>query len=206
MADTKVSALTAATAAAAANEIPINEAGTSKKLTVSLLRDFLGDHKAHLASDHSVSTVAPTKVTSLDTTLVAGTYRFSYWLILQSATTSVGLNFAINYTGTATRIVAMLQWPDTGVSAALGAMDDTANAATGQIVAYSNTRVENTTTATMSTGTTGVVTADVDHFATIEGIVVTSDGGNLELWHGSETATATRVEGPGSSVLITRVV
>jgi hypothetical protein len=41
MSDTKVSALSAATAAASANEIPINEAGTSKKLTVSLLRDFM---------------------------------------------------------------------------------------------------------------------------------------------------------------------
>ena len=34
MGDTKISALTAASAAALANEIPINEAGTSKKLTV----------------------------------------------------------------------------------------------------------------------------------------------------------------------------
>lgn len=34
MADTKVSALTAATVAATSNELPINEAGTSKKLTV----------------------------------------------------------------------------------------------------------------------------------------------------------------------------
>lgn len=33
MADTKISALTAASAAAAANEFPINEAGTTKKLT-----------------------------------------------------------------------------------------------------------------------------------------------------------------------------
>lgn len=37
MADTKTSALTAATAALAADEIPINEAGTSKKLTVTQL-------------------------------------------------------------------------------------------------------------------------------------------------------------------------
>ncbi len=34
MADTKVSALTAATNALTADELPINEAGTSKKLTV----------------------------------------------------------------------------------------------------------------------------------------------------------------------------
>jgi len=38
MADTKISALPAATAAADANELAINEAGTSKKVTVAQLR------------------------------------------------------------------------------------------------------------------------------------------------------------------------
>lgn len=40
MADTKISALTAATVVAAANELAINEAGTSKKITASQLRDY----------------------------------------------------------------------------------------------------------------------------------------------------------------------
>jgi hypothetical protein len=38
--DTKISALTAAGAAAGANEIPINEAGTSKKLTVTQIQAY----------------------------------------------------------------------------------------------------------------------------------------------------------------------
>jgi hypothetical protein len=41
MADTKVSGLPAASAVAAANEVPINEAGTSKKVTVAQLQAFL---------------------------------------------------------------------------------------------------------------------------------------------------------------------
>lgn len=41
MADTKISALPAATAGAAANEFAINEGGTSKKLTGSLLKAFV---------------------------------------------------------------------------------------------------------------------------------------------------------------------
>lgn len=41
MADTKISALSAATTAAAANELAINETGTSKKLTVDLLQQYL---------------------------------------------------------------------------------------------------------------------------------------------------------------------
>lgn len=43
MADTKISALTAATAMADANEFAINEAGTSKKLTGTLINAWIGD-------------------------------------------------------------------------------------------------------------------------------------------------------------------
>jgi len=41
MADTKISALSAATAVAAANELAINEAGTSKKITAEQLKDYI---------------------------------------------------------------------------------------------------------------------------------------------------------------------
>lgn len=41
MADSKISALTAASVAAAANEFAINEAGTSKKLTAMQLKDYI---------------------------------------------------------------------------------------------------------------------------------------------------------------------
>lgn len=41
MADTKISALTAASAALGADEIPVNEAGTTKKLTLSQLNAFV---------------------------------------------------------------------------------------------------------------------------------------------------------------------
>lgn len=42
MADTKISALTAASAALGADELAINEAGTSKKLTVALIQTLIG--------------------------------------------------------------------------------------------------------------------------------------------------------------------
>ncbi len=41
MADTKISALTAAAAAAAANELAINEAGTSKKVTMAQVATYV---------------------------------------------------------------------------------------------------------------------------------------------------------------------
>jgi len=43
MADTKISALAAASAAAAANELPINEAGTNKKLTLAQVAALLAN-------------------------------------------------------------------------------------------------------------------------------------------------------------------
>lgn len=53
MADAKISALTAATAAAGTNEIAINEAGTSKKLTVAQI--LTADHHASYSEHDSIA-------------------------------------------------------------------------------------------------------------------------------------------------------
>lgn len=156
-----------------------------------------------LGSQHTVASATATEVTGLQQTLVAGTYIFEYYLIIQSTSTGIGLTFGINYTGTVTKMVNWLTWPDTGVTAALGAVDDVANATTGQIVAYSVSRTETTTAPNLSTGTTGVATANVDCIVKLSGILVVSDGGDLELWHGSESGTQTSVE-VGSSLVVTR--
>jgi hypothetical protein len=56
MADTKISALTAAGAAADANEFAINEAGTSKKLSASLLKTYVNTAPLWAAGTSSAST------------------------------------------------------------------------------------------------------------------------------------------------------
>lgn len=58
--DTKISALTAAGSAAGANEIPINEAGTTKKVTVTQLMALFGDA---LANSAGAAGQAPTAAT-----------------------------------------------------------------------------------------------------------------------------------------------
>lgn len=55
MADTKTSALPAATVAAYANEFPINEAGTSKKLTNTLIHELYTKKGADVASAGTVT-------------------------------------------------------------------------------------------------------------------------------------------------------
>ncbi len=153
---------------------------------------------------HSVASTTQTEVTELQQTLVAGTYRFSYFLICRSATAADGLTFAINYTGTATHLVAMLSWPDVGVVASTGQVEDAGAAATGQVVAHSVTHTEATTVGNLSTGTAGVRNAATDVFLKIEGVVIVTDGGDFELWHGCESTNATTVE-IGSSLLMIRV-
>lgn len=53
MADTKISALTAAGSAAAANELPINEAGTSKKVTAAQIKTFVNNAPVFAAGSAS---------------------------------------------------------------------------------------------------------------------------------------------------------
>lgn len=69
MADTKISALAAATVADDANELAINEAGTSKKLTVALLR---GRMPGGIASITAAAAIANTETVVVSATLPAG--------------------------------------------------------------------------------------------------------------------------------------
>ncbi len=158
----------------------------------------------YVSTLHTNSTTTPTEVTSLQQTLVAGAYRFSYFLICQTSNTADGLTFAVNYTGTVTTMTAMLTYPDANALASTGQVDDVANAAAAQLVGHSVTKTKNTTTPTLSTGTGGATTADSNLFIKIEGVIVVSDGGDFELWHGSESTNATRVE-VGSNLLMIRV-
>jgi len=59
MADTKISALTAASVAAAANELAINETGTSKKVTLTQVMALFGD----ALGNQSSATQAPAAAT-----------------------------------------------------------------------------------------------------------------------------------------------
>ncbi len=124
MADTKISALAAASAAAAANEFAINEAGTSKKLTGALLKAFAGPtlitgNSGTVASEAAPSetlqiltadnadiptTTVVTQLTAL--TVGVGWWRAEYDIIWQSHVTSTGITFIVSHTGTAANFLA----------------------------------------------------------------------------------------------------
>jgi hypothetical protein len=206
MADTKISALAAASAAAAANELAINEAGVSKKLTITQIEAYLRTRGLpvvmSLSGDYTNATTTGTSVTGLKfASLVAGTYLARWTLFVASDTTTTSFKFGVNYTGTVTRMMNMAQFPSAGVNAATGTLIDVANATTGQILAYANSTTETTTAPNLGPWV-GVTTINVFHRIMVETLVVVSDGGDLELYAGAEVATTITVKAGSSGVLI----
>jgi len=158
-----------------------------------------------LTADHSISSTTGTEVTDLTMALEAGTYTVDYYLIVQSATTSVSPMLGINFDGTAAVKSFMYMFADAGTSllAELYTMDDE-GVNTAGFIAGRATRTYSTTAPNLgSTATLAVSTVDVDIPIRITGLLIVTVAGNLELWHSSETATATRVE-TGSSLVVVR--
>jgi hypothetical protein len=206
MADTKISALTAAAAALLADELPVNEAGTTKKLTLTQVKTLLQTlgmpRVTRLDSQHQLASTTGTEVTDLSQTLEAGTYTFTYALIVRSATTTVGPMLGVNFTGTGSpRMHFRFADATTALTAEIHSMGNQGNKAFGFISGMAS-NAETTTAPDMGT-TVGVQTAATDTLCFIEGIIIVTGSGDLELWHSSETATNTSVE-VGSSLVVIR--
>jgi len=209
MADTKISGLSAVTAAAGANELAVNEAGTSKKASLTQVATYLRTVGmpvvVRLGSDYTNSTTTGTEITGLSFVgLVAGTYRAEWLLFMQSAATTTSPKFGVNYTGTATRMMAHARFPSAGVTAATGQIEGSVNATTGQVYAYAATVTETTTVPDLGPWT-GVVTAAENCYIIVDVLIVVSDTGDLELWAGSEVDTSVITIVTGSSGILTRL-
>jgi hypothetical protein len=204
MADTKISALAAASAAAAANELAINEAGASKKLTVQQIADFLftrisgssgaaGPYSTiqKLSADSADQSVLATPGVVMTTTGVgAGTWKFRYFGIYQSAATTTGIKLFVNHTGTSAQFATVMYFPDNSATAATGTGLGISGAAIGRVFSAYAEAVKNTS----SFPSVGVVTANADIPVIVEGIIVVSVSGNLELKLGTEVdASAVRL-------------
>lgn len=201
MADTKISALPAASAAAAANELGINEAGTSKKLTVAQLQDFLGVSKKVLAADQTSTSTTMAKVTGLDAVCGVGTWTFKYHCLWQTTATGTAVKFGVNHSGTVTRFVVEATGAEATTAASTGAMDQV-HAAFGLRSGGSNRAISTTTSIF---GPTAADTANADMLCVIQGVIVVSVSGNLELYFGSEATGSTQTIEAGSCLVLTKV-
>jgi hypothetical protein len=134
-----------------------------------------------------VSESAGTLTTVMTTTGVgAGTWAFKYMLRYQSAATTTGIGTAVNHSGTVSSFVSMSRFVSTGGAAATGIADQAAATNAGQLVEGKAERALNT----MSSATAGVDTINADLLLVLEGIVVVTASGNLELKVRTEVAAS----------------
>ena len=155
---------------------------------------------ARLSADQSNSTTTLTEVTNLSTATGTGTYIFQYMLITQSAATTTGQRFSVNYDGTVTSFVANWYGVDATATASTAAMSQAATGAAMQVFSVNSARAKSTT----GWGTSiSVDTANADMLVLIDGIMIVTVAGNIELWHASEVAASSTVKA-GSSLILTK--
>lgn len=176
-------------------------------MPIPLLAPHLGlgaPRVSRLGAQHSISSATGTKVTGLDQALEIGTFIFNYYLIIRSATLTVSPLLGVNFTGTGTPLMVFRFADDTAaLTDEKHTMSNQGSQAFGFISGMANA-VKTTSAPNMgSSATNAVKTVATDIFVIIEGLVIVTVAGNIELWHSSETATATSVE-VGSSLMVVR--
>jgi len=161
-----------------------------------------GPTTAKLTADYTNSTTTGTNVSGLNVTLAAGTWRYSYWLAVRIATIANASDFGVNFSGTQTLLTAQLTYQDTGVSTSNGIIDNvvTGDGAETIIAGCVNTAVS--TTAPNLNCFTSATTAATDMFVRVEGMIVVTVSGTLQLYAASESTTEIRVM-TGSTLLAT---
>lgn len=143
-----------------------------------------------LASNATANaTTTNAKITSLDTLVDVGHYEFIYGVVYQSSVTTTGIKLAVNHTGTTTMFVANMRFVSTGTTATSGVADQDALVNTGQTMEGMATRTKNGSMGP----TAGVDTTSSNMYAIVEGTMIVTVSGNIELYHGSETANSTQV-------------
>ncbi len=204
MPDTKISALTAAGAAAFANEIPINDAGATKKITLTQIATLIGEIKSKQLGT-SITGIASTtlaKATNLDLALTIGTWTFEYFVVYRSDTTTSGMRFGVNFSGTQTTFVAEGTQFESTTAASTGATSQVHTAGFGLRSGGSSRAPSTTATLLLSTA---VDTINVDNLAVIRGLLVVTVAGNLELYYGSEVVGGTQSVMAASSLRLIKV-
>lgn len=128
MADTKISALTAASAVVDANEFAINEAGTSKKVTALQLRDYTAAWMIRANVDRTLPNNTNLNALFNDPTngtftLPTGVYRFEGMLTITAMSGTSG-NALLNVRGAGTGTFTDWMWKVMGIDGAIGTIAD----------------------------------------------------------------------------------
>ena len=209
MADTKISALTDIVTLASGDKVPVADASdltVSKSATMTEINTYLqtiGKNQiAYLSSRYTNATTTGTEVTQLSfNNLVAGTYFIRWVLLYEAAAATSSIKFGVNCVSAVNEFVANVYFPSAGVTAATGTMHDAANATTGQVWAYANTRTETTTAPNLGPWI-ATTNAAVPHLLILETLVVQTGTGDIELWCASEVAFEISLEVGSSGICV----
>lgn len=145
------------------------------------------------------STTTPVSITNLILATGTGTFAFQYFVRYVSSITSTGVKFSVNHTGTVSTFVYWWRWVDVSATASTAAATQAGVNAAGSVMGAMSARAKTTggTGTTISTDTTG------DMLVIVEGLFICTVDGNLELWHGSETAASTTVKA-GTTLILSK--
>jgi len=147
----------------------------------------------------SNSTTNLVDITGLDTTVGVGTYVFQYFIRYQSSAATTGVKFAVNHTGAVSTFITFRRWVDLSATASTNAPDQSAVIAAGHVMGSAAVRAKNTALGV----SLSVDTINADMLMIIEGLMIVTASGDLQLLHGSETANATTVKA-GTSLILTK--
>lgn len=126
MADTKISALTAASSALAADEFPVNEAGTTKKVTIGQVQVLMGNSlRSASTSSQSLSAATLTQLTGSSLAVPSGKLRigtYFRWMFditktaAGTASSAYHVRIGTNNTTSDTAILTFTKPAGTGVA------------------------------------------------------------------------------------------
>lgn len=154
-----------------------------------------------LASDAINSSVTPASVSGLlSDSLPAGNYVARYYIRYQTAATTTGIKFDLNFTGTVTSFVWNQYWVDSSALASTAAPSQNNNGAAGAVVGGFSSRAKGTAGrgVTLSTDAAG------DMFMIVEALFTVTVAGQLDLYSGSEVAASNATVMAGSSLVISK--
>lgn len=219
MADTKVSALTNASALGATDEFHIVQGGADRAASAQQMADFIiplvttrasaatvaaGPYETWLvlaANSSDISTPTLTTVMTI-TGVGVGRYAFDCRLVYQTTATTTGINVGVNHTGTTTQFIQQATFISTGGSAATKLASNADQATTLGMVEGEGNRTKDTAIGTSGNFIVGVDAANSDMLVQIAGHFVVSVTGSLQIKLGSESGVLTARAMQGSMLLL----
>lgn len=154
-----------------------------------------------LSADSSAITTTAPVVVMTTTGVGVGTWHYRYVMVYRSAATTTGLFTRVNHTGTVTRFLLNTAFLSTGGAAATGIADGVGAIQTAGLWEGKAERVKDTS----SSATVGVDTINADVLQIVEGLLVVSVTGSLELKIGTEVAASAITVQADSFLTLTKV-